>query len=116
MYKSTSIAFGLIVLGAVMAQVTPAFSAPKVQSNSSAPACFIEDTVYYMVLDLKKNEFTLWYGGWELYSCPFVLAGDTTATVGFARRWLSPDRPQWQEVERRGVWLLVTTLHGIHGA
>ena len=103
-HKPTFITVCVMVLGAMLAQVSPALSAPQSQSGSSVPACFIEDTVYYMVLDVERHEFALWYGSWELYSCGFTLAGDTTETVDFAERWRSPDRPMWQKVERRGVW------------
>jgi hypothetical protein len=70
----------------------------------AVPVCFVEDTLYYMVMELENQEFSLWYGPWELFTCSFSLIGDTAAPSGFIERWRSPDRAPWQAVKRRGVW------------
>ena len=85
----------------VLIPVSPAHSA---EGNAAVPVCFVEDTLYYMVMDLESHAFSLWYGPWELFTCSFSLTGDTTAPSGFIERWISPDRTPWQAVKRRGVW------------
>jgi len=73
------------------------------QATAAVPECFVEDTLYYMVMNLDDHEFSLWYGPWELLTCTFTSI-DTSAQEAFAERWRSPDRSAWQVVKRRGVW------------
>jgi hypothetical protein len=106
MNKTYSLIAGLLAIAITiaLAEATPTWAVQQDRNHMPVPACFVEDTVYYMVLDLQGREFSLWYGPWELFSCGFTVAGDTTSPAEFAERWLSPDRAPWQEVKQRGVW------------
>lgn len=99
-YLTIALWVALVVMVAVAA---PSESARATDGDVGAPACFVDDTLYYMVLNLEGREFSLWYGPWELLTCSFTVA-DSGTSAAFASDWRSPDRPPWQVVKRRGVW------------
>jgi hypothetical protein len=74
------------------------------QSDGLVPVCFVDDTVYYVLMDIEHEEFSLWYGAWELFTCAFTITDSPDGGAGFAGRWSGPGRSPWQAVKQRDVW------------
>lgn len=91
------------MIGIGLVVMIPAPAARAADGSAPVPSCFVDDTLYYMVLDVQNHEFHLWYGPWELFTCAFSLT-DSSAQPGFVGRWMSPDRTPWQVVKTRGIW------------
>ena len=100
MRKYLTIALWIWAVAAVLVPAEPAHAAA---SDATVPVCFVDDTLYYMILNLGDREFSLWYGPWELFTCAVTIK-DSSAQESFASQWTAPDRPAWQVVKRRGVW------------
>jgi len=69
-----------------------------------APRCFLQDTIYHVVIDLPAQAIHLQYGSYRLVSCRFEAPGDSSDLADFAHRWRSRSRTAWQSVRTRGVW------------
>jgi hypothetical protein len=104
MSKPAQMLFGILVMSGVFAGSTTETFARQDRGFVSVPACFIEDTVYHMVLDLEHKELRAWYGAWALVSCSFTSRSDADELSGFFEQWRISGRTPWQTVKRRGIW------------
>lgn len=72
--------------------------------NAVVPTCFLQDTIYHVVIDLPERVIQLHYGAYPLVSFPFEVQGDSNDIEHFAKRWAKRSRTPWQSVRGRAVW------------
>ncbi|MBD3297709.1 MAG: hypothetical protein GF341_03560 [candidate division Zixibacteria bacterium] len=77
---------------------------PVSSANTPAPTCFLQDTVYHIVIDLSEQMINLHYGAFPLVSCSFEVQSDTDDIADFGKRWREQKRTLWQNVRGRAVW------------
>jgi hypothetical protein len=73
-------------------------------SDAPVPSCFLQDTVYHVVIDLASQTINLNYGNYPLVTCAFDVQGDSSDVNHFSKRWLRRSLTQWQSVRGRAVW------------
>lgn len=89
----------MLLIGMLLLDVRPVSSA-----NTPVPTCFLQDTVYHIVIDLPEQMINLHYGAFPLVSCSFDVQGDSEDIADFAQRWRKQKRTLWQNVRGRAVW------------
>ena len=87
----------LLLLGPVYAQKGP-------NNGTPIPGCFVSDTVYHAVVDLKGNRVEIAYGALPLVSVPITPIEDSDWISGFREKWESRTKSSWQTATTRHVW------------
>lgn len=81
-----------------------AFGSAAQAGDPSPIPCFVEDTIYHVVLDLESSKLRVKYGAYELIACRFTCRSDSDDVQDFAQEWQAKRHTIWQTVRARGVW------------
>ena len=78
--------------------------AQKGQNGTPIPGCFVTDTVYHAIVDLKGDLVEIAYGSLPLVAVHFTPLEDPDEINGFAEKWNNKTKSSWQTATTRHVW------------
>jgi hypothetical protein len=78
--------------------------AQKGQEGTGIPGCFVTDTVYHAVVNLKGNVLEIAYGALPLVAVHFAPLADSDDVADFAEKWRHETKSSWQTATATHVW------------
>ena len=74
------------------------------QNATAIPGCFVSDTIYHSVVNLKGNQIEIAYGSMPLVAAHFTPRNGPEDAADFARKWNRQTKSSWQTATTRHVW------------
>jgi hypothetical protein len=102
--KQKQSAHVMLITSILFVGIVELAGAQKGQNGTGIPGCFVTDTVYHAVVNLKGNVLEIAYGSLPLVAVHFTPLEDSAEVADFAEKWRHETKSSWQTATATHVW------------